>query len=316
MNWGVLFANHRKRVPDAIYHEGCRVTGLEENGDDSLTVQLEDGRHFAFDLVVFADGYHSWGRSYLYPEAKMEYAGYVIWRGLIPESLAPDGVFETASEWGVHDGGLYISYMIPGQHGETEPGTRLVNWAWYNLVPKEQLAELLTDRHGNVHTTSLPQGAATEAHVTYIHNRAREMLRGVAADVVCATAEPFVQVIYDMHVPSYARGHVCLIGDASSIARPHTGAGAIKAQQQAIALSKALSEHDALDPALEAWNAEVWTAGDKQVNLGKVLGRALVTEAPDWGKMDPMRMEKWWKDATSGVYVYYFDDADEQQASR
>jgi hypothetical protein len=74
-------------------------------------------------------------------------------------------------------------------------------------------------------------------------------------------------------------------------------------------LSKALSEFDSLDAALRAWNDEVWGAGNGQVNLGKVLGRALVTEAPNWMTMDEGRMEKWWKDATSGVYVYYFDDA-------
>jgi hypothetical protein len=53
----------------------------------------------------------------------------------------------------------------------------------------------------------------------------------------------------------------------------------------------------------------VWSAGDKQVKLGKVLGRVLVSKAPDWKKMDAARMEQWWKDATSGVYGYYFDDA-------
>ena len=48
------------------------------------------------------------------------------------------------------------------------------------------------------------------------------------------------------------------------------------------------------------------------MQLGKVLGRALVTEAPRWETMDKERMEKWWKDVTSGMYVYYFDDAAEE----
>ena len=161
------------------------------------------------------------------------------------------------------------------------------------------------------HIFKLPERMALRKwlRVRHVHTRARQMLRGVAADIVCTTEEPFIQVIYDLHVPSYLHGHICLVGDASSIARPHTGAGAIKAQQQAIALSNALSEHDSLDAALETWNDEVWSAGDAQVNLGKVLGRALVTEAPPWETMDKEGMEQWWKDATSGMYVYYFDDA-------
>ncbi|NIM94396.1 MAG: hypothetical protein GTO18_11905 [Anaerolineales bacterium] len=309
MNWGVLFANHRKRVPEGIYHAGCSIVDLVVNEDGSVRLVLEDGCEFEFDLVIFADGYHSWGRNYLYPEAEMEYAGYVIWRGLIDESQVPDGMFDTESEWAVHEDGLCIFYMIPGQNGEHEQGKRRVNWAWYNVVPEGQLNDLLTDKYGRLHETSLPQGGATEEHVKHIHDRARQKLRGVAADVICATEDPFIQVIYDLHVPSYVRGRICLIGDASSIARPHTGAGAIKAQQQAIALSKALSTHESLDSALRAWDDEVWDAGDKQVSLGKVLGRALVTEAPDWNEMDEDRMAKWWGDATSGVYVYYFDDA-------
>ena len=313
MNWGVLFANHHKRVPEAIHLHGANVIGVDEGEDGKVTLRLEDGRQFVFDLVVFADGYNSLGRRYLFPDAKMEYAGYVIWRGLIDEAQAPVGMFGEASEWAVHQGGLCIFYKIPGQHGELQPGRRLQNWAWYRLTPAEQLPELLTDKRGRMHDTSLPRGAATEQHKAYIRARAREDLRGEAADVICATEEPFIQVIYDLHVPAYAARHICLVGDASSLARPHTGAGAIKAQTQAIALSNALTGHTSLDAALQAWNEEVWAAGDKQVTLGKVLGQALVTGAPNWDMMDEARMEKWWKDATSGVYVYYFDDAKEKK---
>jgi 2-polyprenyl-6-methoxyphenol hydroxylase-like FAD-dependent oxidoreductase len=208
-------------------------------------------------------------------------------------------------EWAVHEGGLCVFYPIPGPRGGTAPGQRVMNWAWYNLTPEARLPELLTDKQGRRHESSLPQGAATAEHVWYIHNHARRMLRGMAADIICATAEPFIQVIYDLHVPCYVHGRICLVGDASSIARPHTAAGAIKAQLQAIALAKALRSHGSPEGALRAWNEEVWSAADKQVSLGKVLGRALVTAAPDWSAMDEARMTEWWKAATSGVYVYY-----------
>lgn len=308
MNWGVLFANLRHRVPDEIYHCGRSVTDLSEHDDNTVTLQLDNGEQHTFDLVIFADGYHSWGRQYLFPEAEMTYAGYVIWRGTISESEQPPEWEKPVSEWAVHEGGLCIFYTIPGQHGECGDGQRVLNWAWYNLTPADQLAELLTDKDGKTHLTSLPQGAATAAHKLTIRQRAREMLRESAAGVIANTAEPYIQVVYDLHVPSYQRGRICLIGDASSIARPHTGAGAIRAQQQAIALAKALAEHAAVDDALHAWNAEVWEAGDQQVNLGKILGRALLTDAPDWQRMKPEHMPEWWQKATTGVYVYYYDD--------
>jgi 2-polyprenyl-6-methoxyphenol hydroxylase-like FAD-dependent oxidoreductase len=307
VNWGLLFAQHRKRVPEGVYHRGCNVTGLEEHADGTVTLVLEDGRRFTFDLVIFADGYQSWGREHLFPELKAEYAGYIIWRGLVEGARVPAGAYEKdgMAEWAVHEGGLCILYGIPGPGGECSLEGRRMNWVWYNLLPEAQLPELLTDRHGRRHETSLPRGAAREEQVRAVHERARRVLRGGAADVICATAEPFIQVVYDLHVPAYVRVRVCLMGDASSIARPHTAAGAIKAQQQAVALSQALRAHGTLEEALRAWNTEVWGAGDKQVSLGKALGRGLLTHAPDWGAMDEARMAEWWGAATRGMQVYY-----------
>jgi|GEM_PF-6178321 len=77
----------------------------------------------------------------------------------------------------------------------------------------------------------------------------------------CSTAESFIQVVYDLHVLAYVRGQVCLMGDASSIARPHTAGGAIKAQQQAMALNQ----------ALRAWNearmVEWWDATTRGMHV-------------------------------------------------
>ena len=65
----------------------------------------------------------------------------------------------------------------------------------------------------------------------------------------------------------------------------------------------------------EAWNEDVRVKADQQIALGKTLGRALITEAPDWSTMDEQQMESWWASATSGTYVYYFDDAKKRGAS-
>lgn len=117
-------------------------------------------------------------------------------------------------------------------------------------------------------------------------------------------------------MPSYVRGRICLLGDASSIARPHVAGGAFKAQQQAVALAGALASCASVDAALGAWNAEVWGKANEQITLGETLGRALITAAPDWGAMDEAQMIAWWTRATSGAYVYCFDDAKPRAASR
>ena len=86
-------------------------------------------------------------------------------------------------------------------------------------------------------------------------------------------------------------------------------AGALKAQQQAVALAAALASHPSLAAAPAARNEEARGQADQQIAVGKTLGRALLTEAPDWRTMDAPRMQSWWASATRGSYVYYFDDA-------
>ena len=73
------------------------------------------------------------------------------------------------------------------------------------------------------------------------------------SDLVVATIEPFVQVIYDVDIDQMAFGRICLIGDAGIVARPHAAAGTAKAAADGWALAEALEKHEALDDALDAW---------------------------------------------------------------
>lgn len=306
LNWGVLFANLRKRVPDDSYHRGSSVTGIDPRPDGTLLLDLQDGQRQEFDLVVFADGITSFGRRYLHPTAAPTYVGYVVWRGLVPAESVPAAILEHGLEFAVHDGGHCVFYQVPDPG---RPGKILLNWGWYLQVPEAELPDLLTDRDGQAHTTSVARGRATDAHRRTIHQLARERLRGVAAEAICATVDPFIQAVYEVDIPSYYRGHICLLGDANAVARGHGGGGAIKATQQAIALASALAAHASVDDALQAWSTEVQPAGSYLVNLGRVLGRATVTDTPAWHTMDAPAMERWWQESTSNVRVYYVDDA-------
>jgi 2-polyprenyl-6-methoxyphenol hydroxylase-like FAD-dependent oxidoreductase len=311
LKWSHLHAQQRKRVPDEIYHQGCSVAAFEERPGGPVVARLDDGRSFEFDLLIFADGYDSLGRAALFPDTAKAYTGYVVVRGLVEETHAPAELAEPPGtcEWAVHAGGLCIAYLVPGHHGERSPGRRLMNWAWYNVAAPQDLPWLLTDRYNRRHEGSLPRGGASDEHRRFLHERARTMLRGPLADAIIATAEPFMQVSFDLHVPSFVQGRVCLLGDASSIARPHVAAGALKAQQQAVALAEALASLPSIEAALQAWNEDARIKADQQIALGKTLGRALITDAPDWSAMDAQQMPSWWASATRGTYVYYFDDA-------
>ena len=85
LNWGGLYRNLRKRVPDGVYHSGQRAVALHQRPDGPVRVELADGSTDEFDVVVCADGYTSLGRRTLFPEIALRYAGYVLWRGFLRE---------------------------------------------------------------------------------------------------------------------------------------------------------------------------------------------------------------------------------------
>ena len=53
-----------------------------------------------------------------------------------------------------------ISYLIPTETGDVEPGKRLLNWVWYSVVPdgSPEMASIFTDVNGKLHLNTVPQG--------------------------------------------------------------------------------------------------------------------------------------------------------------
>ena len=308
-NWDVLYGQIRRRVPDAVFHQGSHVVSIRKQVEDQISLELADSRVLRFDLVVCADGYDSLGRRTLFPGHEPRYVGYIIWRGLIPEKLVADiAPFEGVRVFAMYEGGHAIFYLVPGRNGELKVGSRRLNWGIYDRVTDEELEQILTDAEGTVHRGSLPPGAASETRVAYVHNLANTYFPRFVAQVVCATDKPFVQSINEVRVPAYHRGRICLIGDASTLVRPHTAAGSVKAMTDALALSKVLATRKPLDAALQAWDDERCVAGNQLVSLGQALGEALVTRVPDWNAMNPAMMERLYAGVIAGKSWYEIDE--------
>lgn len=314
-NWGIVYRHLRSRIPDAIYHQGQEVTAVSDPGNATVSVHLADGHTAQFDLVVCADGQQSMGRRLLFPAQPLQYVGYILWRGLAEEQgVANVQLFENRVTWAVSDTGYCLLYLVPSRTEEVAVGKRQVNWVLYENVTDTALPGVLTDAHGVVHPTSLPPGAASAAQVTYIHHRARQQSPGYVADAVCATPTPFIQAVFDLSIPHYRRGRLCLIGDASTLCRPHAASGAVKALTNAMALADALTTPGTLDDALHAWDAVQSAEGRRLVTLGQVMGRAFVQDVPAWQQMDAAAMEHWWTALMRGQHWYVTEDARDQKA--
>jgi 2-polyprenyl-6-methoxyphenol hydroxylase-like FAD-dependent oxidoreductase len=294
LNWGVLYRNLRKRVPNQVYRTGHRAVALHEQPGGSVRVELADGAHLEFDLVVCADGYTSLGRRTLFPDVNVKYAGYVLWRGFLMESeLGESGPLERGVLCPGYPGGHGIFYFVPGPDGSVAPGRRLVNWGVYTQVLESDLATFFTDKEGHVHEGSLPPGGMPLSTELPLKERMWKLMPDYYAEVLNNTPDTFAYAIYDCQVPSYRKGRICLAGDAGAFARPHTAAGALKGINDAVALGEALKAYASLDEALTAWDKARTETNNELVRFGGQLGRALVLEIPDWSQMDAASMEKW-----------------------
>lgn len=151
-----------------------------------------------------------------------------------------------------------LSYLIPGEHGELDPGSRRLNWVWYwNTDEERELPEILLDSDGNAHRSSVPPGKVRPQHVAALRQRAEQHLPPVLAQLVRLTPEPFVQVIYDLRTAAMSKGSIAILGDSACVVRPHTAAGTSKASGDAISLAQHLQAADFdLSVALPRWQSE------------------------------------------------------------
>ncbi|MFC5216865.1 FAD-dependent monooxygenase [Streptomyces coerulescens] len=294
-NWGPLWHELRRRMPvTAEFRTSTRVRRVAAAPGGGAEVHTECGSD-RYDLVVGADGYRSVVRTAAFPDVRPEYAGYLAWRGAFPAArlteadrwAAEDGVYV------VFPGGHVIIYRIPDGTG----GHR-VNWVLY-AAPSPDL-ELPVDA-----PTSLPPGRVTESLHARLAHITEHLLPPYWGALVRLTTpgELFVQPMYDFTAPRYTAGAVALLGDAATVARPHTGAGAVKALQDATALQSALATTTAWPDALHAYDSARATAGRGIVDLGRRLGRALVQQTPDWHSLDQTALEAWWQRADgSGMF--------------
>jgi 2-polyprenyl-6-methoxyphenol hydroxylase-like FAD-dependent oxidoreductase len=296
LNWGDLWNQLRVRVPSAAYVEGRTITGATQ-ADRKVVVSAADGWSETYDLVLFADGYRSVGRRTLFPDARLSYRGYVLWRGVLEEArLSETGPLETAL-YRLHYKGLpgnAVFYFVPGKNGSTDVGERFVNWACYLPVAAEALPGFLVDKNGQRQEHSLPPGSMRIAEEERLKAVMANHLPSYFGEIISDSHDTFVQPIFSGTVPAYARGRMALLGDAGAVVPPFTGSGVFKAMMNAVDLATTLAERSSVDEALECWSAEQTERGMRLAVLGAQMETAFVWEAPDLSRMTESEARAWW----------------------
>jgi len=279
-SWSVLYSRLHEALPAGVIHPGERLTRFTR-GDAGVTCEFESGRAETADLLVGADGARSAVRAVIAPGVAPRYAGYVAWRGLVPEAAVPapaarqlGGAF--VFQEGTHH--QWLAYRVPGEDNSLAPEKRRWNWVWFRKVDAgDELRRLLVDRNGVAHEQALPPGGVKQDDIDALRRDAKTMLAPSVQALVLATEQPFLQTIVDLATPRMVDGRAVLVGDAAFVPRPHTAGGAARAAANALSLAHALHGGTArIDESLRNWNAEQMRFGQSLVATGIAMGKRIM----------------------------------------
>ncbi len=288
-SWNTVYRQLLACIKPSLYHLGHEMSAWDDNGE-VVQAHFTNRPSHTVDLLICADGVGSTARMRLLPSVQPSYAGYVAWRGMVPESsldAATRAIFDDAITYYVYANSHILVYPIPGLDGSVKPGERLINFVWYrNYLKGGDLDDVLTDDAGQRRDISLPPGAATSRHVAELRAVATARLPEAIARVVCSTEQPFLQVVYDIEVPRMAFGRVCLIGDAAFVARPHAAAGTAKAAADAWALAGAIEGQSNVPAMLSQWEPGQLVLGQQLLERNRRNGRRSQFDGT-WAPGDP-----------------------------
>lgn len=278
LSWDHTYLTFRALVRSGHYRLGANVSTVID-GENSAVVQLTTGESQEFDVVVGADGLGSVVRRTVAPEdVRNHYAGYVTWRGLVPESALPPaasrallGRFAFYNGPAVH----MLGYLVPGAGGETTQGDRRYNWVWYRSMSEVERSDLMRECGRATDSFSTAPGELPARLRAQLVQEAADVLPAQFAAAVAAEQQPFMQAIYDYVPPRMTGRRVALMGDAAAVVRPHTAMGAAKAAGDALFLASALARGSGVEAALTRYGAERLPVARAISDYGRRLARSL-----------------------------------------
>jgi 2-polyprenyl-6-methoxyphenol hydroxylase-like FAD-dependent oxidoreductase len=274
----------------AKYEYGREVLGVEEKGEivevkwkSTREGEADEEGTSVADFVICADGPSSKLKGMMVEGASTRvYAGYVAFRGTVPETELSESAKEVFVERFTFyhaDGVQILAYTIPGAHGSLEEGERKVNWVWYwNCSDSsDEYREILTDVDGNYHRFTLPTGGKMQEKVwDRQKQRAKHLLPPQFGEIVERTEKPFVQAITDVEplkkgtkVGRLLNGKAALVGDALAGFRPHTAASTSQAAFDALMLERVFRGDMAWDEYEKRLLDFAWSWQQRGVMLGE-----------------------------------------------
>lgn len=297
--WPIIYQPLKAAFPAALYRSAMTLESVEQDAA-GVTALFADGSRERADLLIAADGVYSTVRRQFLPGVEARQAGYIAWRGILPETElsqpALDLLLDT-SAFSFPEGELVVSLPVPGPNNDIRPGHRRYYFIWYRPADAGRQAELFTDASGRLHGLSIPPPLIRPEFVAEMKAAARAGLPPVLGDIVQKVAQPLLQSISDLEVPQLVFGRVALLGNSAFVARPHVAAGTTKAALDAAGLVDALAAAGGdIDAALQRYQRERMAFGRAIVAHSRHLGAYLeaqlkpVAERGEAARRDPRRI--------------------------
>jgi salicylate hydroxylase len=206
-------------IPSESLHEDKRCIGIVDEGN-TVIAKFDDGSVAEGDVLVGADGIHSYARNFLFGEEAPQFSGNIAFRGLVPRERIGhlDLKFNTTNWMG--PGGHFVHYFVSSG--------RFLNFVAVS-EQSEWRGESWNDRADVNEAIERYSGWNSQIH---------EILRG--ADRI------FKWALFDRPpLPNWTRRRVTLLGDACHPMLPYMAQGAAQAIEDGASLARCLAEGSA-----------------------------------------------------------------------
>jgi 2-polyprenyl-6-methoxyphenol hydroxylase-like FAD-dependent oxidoreductase len=218
---------------------------------DGVTARFRDGRELRAQVLVGADGINSSVRRQLLGDDGPEYHGVFEWHAQIepPPGLVPPGAYR--ERWG--RGARFGFYPTKG------------GLCWYSLVRGPAGGR---DPDGG-------RKAAVLERLSGWPEPTEALVRATPEEAIVR-----LDIVARKPVKRWSEGRVTLLGDAAHAMPPNMGQGSAQAIEDAIVLSRCLSEEPDVAAALRAYERRRIPRATRMANMASLIGRAGRLENP------------------------------------
>ena len=203
-------------IPQESLHEGKRCIGIVDDGKCVLA-KFDDGSSAEGDVLVGADGIHSYVRKHLFGDEAPRFSGNIAFRGLVPRDRVRHLDLKLNTTNWMGPGGHFIHYFVSSG--------RYLNFVAVS-EQSEWRGESWNDRADVGEALSRYSGWNSQIH-----------------EILQASERIFKWALFDRApLPKWTKGRLILLGDACHPMLPYMAQGAAQAIEDGATLARCLAE--------------------------------------------------------------------------